>query len=111
MHSRYVDGATINSQRGYVGAAGVYSQEWAIDGNKSAISRYWVNDDQKSADPLVRQAGGVPLVSRPERMARMGSAARTAQCESVGGPHQRNGRVGPALLVSDVVRHAPSTTV
>src|SRR5262245_40597777 len=86
-------------------------KEWAIGGNKSAISRYWVDDDQKSADPLVRQAGGVPPVSRPERMARLGGAARTAQCESVGGPHQRNGRVGPALLVSDVVRHAPSTTV
>src|SRR5262245_53146403 len=81
------------------------------DGNKSASSRYLVDDDQKSADPLVRQAGGVPRVSRPERMARMGSAARTAQCESVGGPYQRNGRVGPAFLVSDVVRHARSTTV
>src|SRR5262245_57244715 len=95
----------------YAGSAGVYSREWAIDGNKSAISRYWVDDDQKSADPLVREAGGVPRVSRPQHMARMGSAARTAQRESVGGPYQRNGRVGPAFPVSDVVRHAPPTTV
>src|SRR4030095_13327567 len=80
------------------------------DGNKSAIASYLLDDDPKSAGPLARQAGGVPRVSRPERLARMGGAERAAQCQSVGRPHERNGRLDPALLVSDVMRHACSAT-
>ncbi len=100
-----------NAMQGeYVGTGRFIPRRPRSDGNKPGVARYLIDDDPESADPLAPQAGGVLRLNRPERLARMGSLARAAQCQSIGGPHERNRRVDPAFLVSDVVRHACSTT-